>query len=123
VIADVVAEFASETAPITEQSGVIAHAKATLVAAAASRGKPVDEAGYLAALAAVDGDDGSLARRYADGDVVASRCEAASAVADLAAERLRQDGAKPSDLDYEQRYIAEVEHVGRSFGLPYGGRA
>jgi len=120
LIAEVYDEFGTAHTPIDERSGVLAHLKATVVAAAASRGKPVDEAGYLAALHAVAGDEGEVARRSADDDQVASHCRAASALADLAEERLRQAGLKRSDPSYPDAFVAEVELCGRQFNLPYG---
>jgi hypothetical protein len=119
LIAEVADEFASRGAVVDERSGVLAHLKASVVAAAASGGKPVDEAGYLAALAAVDGGEGSVARRHADSDSVEVHVRAAAALADLAAENLRQSGAKRTDADYADLYTREVERVGRAFGVPY----
>jgi hypothetical protein len=119
LIAATAAEFETAGEPVDERSGLICHLKAATVAAAASGGGPVDEAGYLRALNAVADESG---RRYADDDVIAVHCDRASALADLAAERLRQRGIKRDDEHYADLYVCEVEQVGREFGLPYRAR-
>jgi hypothetical protein len=122
LIGEVVAEFGTADTPIDERSGVVSHMKAMVIAAAAAVDGEVTERGYWEALNAIAGDDGSVARRYADDDSVESHCRAASALADLATERLRQAGLKRSDASYADAYIAEVEKCGRALGVPYNSK-
>jgi hypothetical protein len=113
-----VREFGTADTPIDGRSGVVTHMKAMVVAAAASPNGKVDEQSYWRALSAVGGEDGTAARRDADDDVIASHCRAAEALADLAAERLRQAGLKRSDPTFADRYVSEVEQVSKQFQLP-----
>jgi hypothetical protein len=120
MIAETVAEFSSEVAPIDGRSNVEAHLRATVVAAAASADGRVTERAYWKALEAVGGIAGETARREADDDSAALHCQSAEALSDLAHETLRQRGIRPSSPEFEQMYVAEIEQLGRRYSFPYG---
>jgi hypothetical protein len=119
LIAKTARGFESAGAPITEESGLLSHLKATVVCAAASPGKEIDEASYMRALQAVSDPNG---RRTADTDVVAVNCAKAKALGDYAQELLKQRGVRWESPDFETQYIAAIENAAREFGLSYHGR-
>jgi hypothetical protein len=52
-------------------------------------------------------------------DIVSARCEAASALSDLALHNLRSRGLRRTDTDFEEQYILEIAAVSATYGLPY----
>lgn len=118
LIAEARQEFGSSGAVVDERSGVLCHRKAEVIAAAASGGKPIDEAAYLRALNAVADDSG---RRYLAEDEVSLHCESASALSDLAKYRLAERGLRFGSPEYEAEYLREISAISRQSGLAYRG--
>ena len=111
---DVRVEFASARKDIDGTSALV-HQK-TCVVLAASR-KPIDERSYMAALNAVASAPST--GRGSDPDLE-RHLEAAAALSDLAAARLRERGVFTHADGYEDAFVAEIAAVSRQFGLPYG---
>src|SRR6266487_1872170 len=109
-IVGIVKQFSSRHADGVDEASAIVHAKAVTILAAS--GRPVTEANYLSALNAVSSE---TARQHTEDDV-ASHCDAAEALSDLAKQRLAERGVfwAPTK-SYEDAYIQEIGATAREY--------